>query len=94
MEDVKILGDVPNPEQLQSLADGTSFAWIPLPRPESAWAAVDAMVRLELRPGDRPGVHEVLPIEIWTTDNIPTPVEEYEGPEGYQDQFTALWGSA
>ncbi len=34
----------------------------------------------------------MLPIEIWTTDNVPTPVEEYEGPEGYQDQFTALWG--
>jgi len=33
-----------------------------------------------------------LPIEIWTTDNVPTPVEEYEGPDGYQDQFTAMWG--
>ena len=37
--------------------------------------------------------HEVLPIEIWTADNVATPVEEYEGPAGYQDQFTALWGS-
>ena len=36
--------------------------------------------------------HEGLPIEIWTADNVPTPVEEYEGPEGYQDQFAALWG--
>jgi ribose transport system substrate-binding protein len=91
MSDVKILGNVPNPEQLQSLVDGTSFAWLPLPRPESAWAAVDSMVRLAAGQEVDPA-HEVLPIEIWTTDNVPTPVEEYEGPEGYQDQFTALWG--
>jgi ribose transport system substrate-binding protein len=77
MEDVKIVGHVPNPEQLQSLADGTSFAWLPLP------LAAGQDVSPE---------HEVLPIEIWTTDNVPTPVEEYEGPEGYQDQFTELWG--
>jgi ABC-type sugar transport system substrate-binding protein len=91
MDDVKIVGHVANPEQVQSLVDGTSFAWIPLPRPESAWAAVDSMVRLAAGQEVSPE-HEVLPIEIWTTDNVPTPVEEYEGPDGYQDQFTALWG--
>jgi ABC-type sugar transport system substrate-binding protein len=90
--DVKLVGHVPNPEQLQSLADGTSFAWIPLPRPESGWAAVDAMVRLAVGQEIDQAQHEVLPIEIWTSDNVPTPVEEFEGPEGYQDQFTALWG--
>jgi ribose transport system substrate-binding protein len=92
LSDVKLVGHVPNPEQLQSLADGTSFAWIPLPRPESGWAAVDAMVRLAAgQEIDQPS-HEVLPIEIWTTENVPTPIEEFEGPEGYQDQFIALWG--
>lgn len=89
---VKVVGHVPNPEQLESVADGTSFAYIPLPRPMSAWSAVDAMVRLEAGMEiDQPS-HEVLPIEIWTSDNIPTPVEEYEGPDGYQDQFKELWG--
>ena len=91
MEDVKIIGNVPNAEQLQSLADGTSFAWLPLPRAESAWAAVDSMVRLAAG-GEVSPNHEVLPIVIWTTDTVPTPIEEYEGPEGYQDQFKALWG--
>jgi ribose transport system substrate-binding protein len=91
MDDVKIIGNVPNAEQLQSLADGTSFAWLPLPRAESAWAAVDSMVRLAAGQEVSPN-HEVLPIVIWTTDTVQSPNEEYEGPEGYQDQFTALWG--
>jgi ribose transport system substrate-binding protein len=91
-DDVKLLGHVPNPEQLQSLADGTSFAWIPLPRPESGWAAVDAMVRLATGQDIDQPQHEVLPIEVWTTDNVPTPVEQFQGPAGYQDQFLALWG--
>src|SRR5215203_2910243 len=91
-ENVKLLGGVPNPEQLQSLADGTSVAWIPLPRPMSAWAAVDAMARIELGEEIDQEQHEVLPIEVKTQDNIETPVEEYEGPEGYQDQFNQLWG--
>ena len=70
--DVKVLGHVPNLEQLQSLADGTSFAWIPLPRPESGWAAVDAMVRLAVGQDDRPGRRTACSrIEIWTTDNVP-----------------------
>lgn len=92
LDSVKLLGHVPNPEQLQSLADGTSFAWIPLPRPESGWAAVDAMVRLAAGQEIDQPQHEVLPIEIWTPDNVPTPVVEFEGPAGYQDQFKALWG--
>jgi ribose transport system substrate-binding protein len=91
-ENVQLLGGVPNPEQLQSLADGTSVAWIPLPRPMSAWAAVDAMARIELGQEIDQEQHEVLPIEMKTQDNIETPVEEYEGPEGYQDQFNQLWG--
>ena len=84
LDSVKLLGHVPNPEQLQSLADGTSFAWIPLPRPESGWAAVDAMVRLAAGQEIDQPQHEVLPIEVWTPDNVPTPVVEYQGPAGYR----------
>ena len=80
--DVKLLGHVPNPEQLQSLADGTSFAWIPLPRPESGWAAVDAMVRLAVGQEIDQAQHEVLPIEIWTTDNVPHAGRGVRGPGG------------
>jgi hypothetical protein len=74
------------------LADGTSVAWIPLPRPESSWVAIDAMARIELGQEIDQESHEVLPIQVFTPDNIPTPVEEYGGPEGYQDDFAQLWG--
>jgi len=91
LDNVKLLGHVPNPEQLQSLVDGTSFAWIPLPRPESGWAAVDAIVRLATGMDVDQDAHAVLPIEIWTADNVES-ADEFEGPVGYQDQFLALWG--
>ena len=91
-EQAQIVTHVPNPEQIQAVADGTIVAAIPLPRPESAWSAVDAMARLELGMEIDQESHELLPIEVWTPDNVPTPAEEYEGPEGYQDQFTELWG--
>lgn len=91
-EQVKIVGGVPNPEQIQSLADGTSHAWIPLPRAAAAWTAVDAMVRHATGMEIDQESHEILPIVLWTQDNVPTPVEEYEGPEGYQEQFMELWG--
>jgi hypothetical protein len=50
------------------------------------------MARLELGMEIDQESHELLPIEVWTPDNVPTPAEEYEGPDGYQDQFTELWG--
>jgi ribose transport system substrate-binding protein len=92
LDQVKILGNVPNEEQIQSLADGDSFAYLPLPRPFAGWAAVDAMLRLD-QGMDVPPEHEVLPIEIWTSETVPQPIEEYEGPEGYQSQFEELWGA-
>ncbi len=92
LDDVKLLGHVPNPEQLQSLADGTSFAWIPLPRPESGWAAVDAMVRLAAgQEIDQDAARGAADRDLDHRQRA-QPVEEYEGPAGYQDQFKALWG--
>ncbi|HEX8581462.1 MAG TPA: hypothetical protein VF640_04000, partial [Acidimicrobiales bacterium] len=91
-EQVKIVGGVPNPEQIQSLIDGTSDAWIPLPRAAAAWTAVDAMVRHAVGMDIDPESHEILPIELWTQENVPSPASEYEGPENYQQQFTELWG--
>lgn len=91
-EQVKVVGGVPNPEQIQSLIDGTSHAWIPLPRAGAAWTAVDAMARHSVGMEIDPESHEILPIELWTQDNVPTPAAEYEGPQDYQQQFTELWG--
>jgi ribose transport system substrate-binding protein len=89
---VKIVGGVPNTEQVQSLIDGKSAAYTPLGRPASAWAAMDVMARLSLGMDPDAKGHELLPSVIWTPDNVPKPAQDYKGAENYQAQFKKLWG--
>ena len=89
--DVKIIGAVPNTDQMQSLIDDTSDAWITLPRVSMAWQTVDAMLRHDQ--GMDATVSEVVPPRpIFTPDNVPEPAADYAGVDGYEDQWKALWG--
>ena len=89
--DVKIVGGVPNVDQIQSLIDGTTDAWMTLPRVSAAWQMVDAMARYDQ--GMDVSVSEAVPARpIYTPDNVPSPAEDYAGVEGYEDQWKALWG--
>ena len=89
--DVKIVGGVPNVDQIQSLIDGTTDAWMTLPRVSAAWQMVDAMARYDQ--GMDVPVSEAVPARpIYTPDNVPSPAEDYAGVEGYEDQWKALWG--
>jgi ABC-type sugar transport system substrate-binding protein len=85
------VGGVPNAEQVQSLIDKQSSVWAMLPREESAWHAVDAMARLSIGQ-DLSGVNPVLLTALWDQANVPTPVQEYRGADGYEDAFAQLWG--
>jgi ABC-type sugar transport system substrate-binding protein len=89
---VKIVGGVPNTEQVQSLIDGKAAAYTPLGRPESAWAATDVMARLSVGMDPDAAGHALLPSVIWTPNNVPKPAQDYQGSENYQAQFKALWG--
>ncbi len=89
---VKIVGGVPNTEQVQSLIDGKAAAYTPLGRPASAWAAIDVMARLSVGMDADAKGHELLPSVIWTADNVPKPAQDYQGAENYQAQFKKLWG--
>jgi ABC-type sugar transport system substrate-binding protein len=89
---VKIVGGVPNTEQVQSLIDGKATAYTPLGRPASAWAAIDVMARLSVGMDADAKGHELLPSVIWTPDNVPKPAQDYQGAENYQAQFKKLWG--
>jgi ABC-type sugar transport system substrate-binding protein len=89
---VKIVGGVPNTEQVQSLIDGKATAYTPLGRPASAWAAMDVMARLSVGMDADAKGHELLPSVIWTPDNVPKPAQDYQGAENYQAQFKKLWG--
>jgi ribose transport system substrate-binding protein len=89
---VKIVGGVPNTEQVQSLIDGKAAAYTVLGRPASAWAAMDVMARLSVGMDADAKGHELLPSVIWTPDNVPKPAQDYQGAENYQAQFKKLWG--
>ena len=43
------------------------------------------------RHGRRPTQEALMPMEIWTPENVPTPAALWNGPEGYQDLFKELW---
>ena len=67
--DVKIVGGVPNVDQIQSLIDGTTDAWKTLPRVSAAWMMVDAMARYDQ--GMDTTVDEVVAAApIFTPDNV------------------------
>ncbi len=85
------VGGVPNADQVQSLIDKQSSVWAMLPREESAWHAVDAMARLSIGQ-DLSGVNPVLLTALWDQENVPTPVQEYRGAEGFEEAFAQLWG--
>jgi ribose transport system substrate-binding protein len=87
----KIVGGVPNREEVQSLIDNKAAAYIPLGRPESGWATMDAIARYAEGMDVAQAEHELLPIEIWTPQNVPKPATDFAGPAGYQAQFKQLW---
>jgi ABC-type sugar transport system substrate-binding protein len=88
---VKIVGGVPNTDQIQSLIDGTTSAWKALPRVSAAWMMVDAMARYDQHMDTK--VDEVVAAApIFTPDNVEKPATDYAGVPGYEDQWKALWG--
>ena len=88
---VKIVGGVPNKEQVQSLIDGKAAAYTVLGRPGAAWVATDVMTRLSLGKDPDLAEHTLLPTWVWTPDNVPKPAQEYDGPRDFLSQFKQLW---
>jgi ribose transport system substrate-binding protein len=87
---VKIVGAVPNTEQLQSLIDGGSAAYTVFGRPEAGWQAVDAMARLSVG-ADPAAEHDLLPLWLLTPKTVPNPAQDYAGTADYEAQFKKLW---
>ena len=76
---------------IQGLVDGVHHAGVTLPVEGHAWYVIDAMARHSLGMEITPTEEALMPMEIWTPENVPTPAALYNGPEGYQDLFKALW---
>lgn len=91
MTDVKVIGSVPNVDQIQSLLDKTTTAWLALPRVEGAWQVMDAMARYS-EGMDYKIADTVIPRPIFTQDNVASPATDYAGVPDFEAQFKALWG--
>lgn len=87
---VKVVTTAPNDEQMQALVDGRILAVVPNPKPQGSWTAIDAMARIEqgLEIGED---HGMMPIVVWTSDNMPDPLEGFEGAKDFEQQFLTLW---
>ena len=88
---VKVIGAAPALANVQGLIAGKESAWILLPEALQAWYVVDAMARYSEGMDLKPIQTADLPVEIWTSTNVPKPAHEYDGPAGYAVTWKALW---
>lgn len=88
---VKIIGAAPALANVQGLIDKKESAWILLPEALQAWYVVDAMARYSEGMDLKPIQTADLPVEIWTSSNVPTPAHDYDGPADYASTWKTLW---
>src|SRR4029079_14863316 len=89
--DVKIVLPAHELSGIQGIVEGDHQAGVTLPVQGHAWYAVDAMARDSLGMDLTPNLDAVMPMEIWTPEDVPTPAALWNGPAGYQDMFKELW---
>ena len=80
---------------LNEIIAGTHAGWTTNPKPYAAWLMVDAMAR-DAVGMDNPQERDNALLPLFIVSDAAT-AEQYKdsawpGPEGYEDQFKALWG--
>ena len=88
---VKFIGDDALPMNKQMVVDGQQGASIGFPIYEEMYAAVDALARTYVGESVEPSL-AMLPLYIYTADNMTDPTRFEPLVPDYQDQFKALWG--
>ena len=88
---VKLLLAAPDPTQVPLLADGTYMAEALQPVETLMWAVFDEMGRYSVGVDTESEKHDLPPFPVWTKDTLPAGATKFEGPDGYQDQWKALW---
>ena len=88
---VKFIGDDALPMNKQMVVDGQQGASIAFPIYEEMYAAVDALARTYAGEPVDPSL-AMLPLYIYTPDNVGDPSKFEPLVPDYQDQFKALWG--
>ncbi len=88
---VKFIGDDALPMNKQMVVDGQQGASIAFPIYEEMYAAVDALARTYVDESVEPSL-AMLPLYIYTAENMVDPTKFEPLVPDYQDQFKALWG--
>jgi ABC-type sugar transport system substrate-binding protein len=96
---VKLIGNGGGPQQFQALVkgDGMDAAWVAYPAVYEGWQMVDAALRVVdggMLPDGYQQEIDALPTYIVDTPEAAkalAPSYDWDGPAGYQDQFTKLW---
>ncbi|RZL23103.1 MAG: sugar ABC transporter substrate-binding protein [Rhodococcus sp. (in: high G+C Gram-positive bacteria)] len=95
---VKVVGVQPQQSQIQSLVNGETHAWIATPQENAMWTLADQMARVANNAWDKDQERTAAVPPIYIIDTV----EEAEavvdlqdgwpGPDGFKDQYKALWG--
>lgn len=91
VDKVKFVGDDALPSNKQAVVDGSQAASIAFPIYEEMYAAVDALARSYAGESVEPST-AMMPLYIYTQENMVDPTKFEPLVEDYQEQFKALWG--
>lgn len=87
---VKIVGETPDPQNLQQVASGDEAATVAFPIYELGWIWADSLARIFTDQSVEPDSVK-LPFQLLTQDNLISDSEIKPVVQDYQEQFKALW---
>jgi ribose transport system substrate-binding protein len=88
---VKIVGETPDPQNLQQVASGDEAATVAFPIYELGWIWADALSRIFTNQSVEPD-RVKLPFQLLTQDNLLSDTEIKPVVQNYEEQFKELWG--
>lgn len=91
LTDIKLMLAAPDPTQVPLIEKGTYVAEALQPVETLGWAAMDEIARYSMGLDTESAKHDLPPYPVWTKENVPPGATKFEGPDGYQDQWKALW---
>jgi hypothetical protein len=91
IKNVRFIGLVPTPAQLQELKQNRDVGWVAYPSRLDAYQAVDAAVRALT--GDDPTIHNHEAVAAWllTAKSQFNPSQFPELPVNYRGAFSRIW---
>ncbi|GAA4821083.1 sugar ABC transporter substrate-binding protein [Nocardioides caeni] len=98
LDGVKVVGVQPQQPQVKSMISGDTDAWLATPQENAMWTLADQMARVatgdwnveQERAATIPPVYILDSVE--DAEAIEDLADGWPGPDGFKDQYKALWG--